>query len=375
MTKVFRVGRLAEALLPEGRLSILAQSDLAKHCKSVPSPQGSRASATLTLTPSALSPLIRELIIHPTHNAGYIMNLMAIETSALLSLLTVSLPNLQTLRVRDVYLPLSLLRALVVDHPNLTTLEYDELATALAVSWRKIQPLEREIGIPPLLPATEAGSATQKTVHVPNLLVGSNPSRRNLNSARYPSLARSSLLESGRFTFHSITFLDLPSLFPLAHPWSPIPGLRKITLHELPLPASPTPLAEWFTSLIGAQPLLQTIELVMSQETHDGDLSEACGPEQMEALAGVPWFADWGAVVDGAGGLMKESWVRRLRVKAERRVGVQGQEGEGEVTGVGISFLNVNGIPQFLQRVRVGCKGLKELEIGVGLEYCSWVRF
>lgn len=289
------------------------------------------------------------------------MNLMAIEATALLSLLNDSLVNLVTLRIRDVYLTIPLLRA-IVDHPTITTLDYDELATALAVSWRKITPQDREVGIP----ALEAS----KPVYIPNLVVGSNPSRRNLNSARYPALARSSLLTSGRFSFNAITFLDLPSLFPVSHAWTPIPSLRRITLHELPLPTTSGLLAEWFTGLIEAQPELSTIELVMSQETHDGDLSEACGPDQMTALADLPWFGEWAFAGEGCEKVTRESWVRRLKVKAERRK--EGQEG-GEITGVGVGFLNVNGIPQFLQRMRMGCKGLRELEIGSGLEYCSWV--
>ncbi|KAL7417422.1 hypothetical protein BDY24DRAFT_374826 [Mrakia frigida] len=318
--RVFRVGsrNLEKSLLePEGRLSILAVSSLASFC--------------------------RELVIYST--SRYILNISAFESNRLCAILPL-LVGLQTLRIESAYLTFTLLQT-ILDHPTLQTLDYEELATALSLSWRKLSPEQREHGFSSL--------STSPPLRVPNLLVGSLPSRRNLNSARYPALARDALLSSGRFTFDTVNLVDLPTL-PSSHAWTPIPGLRRIIFNELPLIGEGPGLASWFEEIIALQPELTTLEI----ELLDDHLPEDSNPERTTALSLIPWFGQVAFMNEQL--LTKHSHFKGLKITTTK----------GGIVAANFAFNNVKGIPQFLQQAALSIPTLKTLEITSGLEYPAW---
>lgn len=204
------------------------------------------------------------------------MTLSAFESTRLQAVLP-TLVGLQTLRIGAAYIPLPLLRT-ILDHPTIRILDYEELGTALSLTWRKLSNEKRAQGL--------LSSSEMSPLRVPNLLVGSLPSRRNLNSARYPALARDALLSSGHFKFDAITLVDLPT-FPWSPAWSPVPGLRRLVFNELPLIGESLGLATWFQEVISAQPELEFIEI----ELFDEHLPEDPNPERFSALSLIPWFS------------------------------------------------------------------------------------
>lgn len=273
------------------------------------------------------------------------MTISAFESGRLCQILPL-LVGLSTLRVESAYLPFTLLQ-LILDHPTLQTLDYDELATALSLAWRKMSTEEREKGF---------ASSSSPPIRVPNLLVGSLPSRRNLNSDRYPALARDALLSSGRFTFDTVTLVDLPTL-PSSHSWTPLPGLRRIVFNELPLVGEGPGLSSWFEEVISLQPELTTIEI----ELVDDYVPEDGNPERLAALAMIPWFAQVAFISEQQS--TKFSRFKGLKITATK----------GGIVAANFSFDNVCGIPQFLQRAALSIPTLKTLGILKGLEYPAWV--